>query len=149
MWTNQGINLNRFIWTRVILPIIIGFGGTFLFIFILFESLGIGEYVWPILVPIFVGTFGIMAIILIILGIVCRTSDGRVPNDQTMVQRAYAQPTYPTYDSPSTGSVYVIPVYCPHCMNKLELDRVEWIGSSDLTCPSCLNVVQAGVRENF
>jgi hypothetical protein len=126
---------------------IIGFGGMFLFIYIMFESMGIGEYVFPILIPIFGWTFGIMAFVLIILGIACRVG-GKVPSDRVMVQHQYLQPTYPTYDSPITGSVYVIPVYCPHCMNRLELDRVEWIGSSDLTCPSCLRVVQGGVREN-
>jgi hypothetical protein len=141
--------LSSIIWKRVVLPIIIGLGITFLFIFIMFESIGIGEYVWPILFPIFAWTFGIMAIVIIILGVACRATEGRVPSDQTMVRRTYAQQTYPTYDSPATGSVYVVPVYCPHCSNKLELDRVEWVGSSDLTCPSCLNAVQAGVRENF
>jgi len=127
---------------------LVAFGGTFLLIYIIFESFGITEYIWPILFPIFGWTFGIMFFTLIIVGIACRVG-GRVPSDETMVQHAYAQPTYPTYDSPSIGSVYVVPVYCPHCKNKLELDRVEWVGSSDLTCPSCLSVVQAGVRENF
>lgn len=144
MSTNQGIHLNRFIWTRVVLPIIIGFGGTFLFIFILFETLGITEYVWPILFPIFATMFGIFIFVAIIGGIACK-----VPNEQTMAQRTYAQPTYPTYDSRSTGAVYIVPLYCPHCMNKLELDKVDWIGSSELTCPSCFSVVQAGVRENL
>jgi hypothetical protein len=127
---------------------IIVFGGTFLFIFILFESFGITEYVWPILFPILGWTFGIMFFVFLIVGIACRAAGG-IPSDQTMVKQTYTQPTYPTYDSPSTGTVYVVPVYCPHCMNKIELDRVEWVGSSDLTCPSCMSVVQAGVRENF
>jgi hypothetical protein len=127
---------------------IVVFGGVFLLLYIMFESFGITEYVWPILFPILAWTFGIMFFIFLIVGIACRAGGG-ITRDQTMVRRTYAQPTYPTYDSPSTGSVYVVPVYCPHCMNKLELDRVEWVGSSDLTCPSCLNVVQAGVRENL
>jgi hypothetical protein len=124
------------------------FGGTFLLIYFIFESFGITEYVWPILFPILGWTFGIMFFVFLIAGIACRAG-GRIPSDQAMVQRTYAQPTYPTYDSPSTGSVYVIPVYCPHCMNKIELDRAEWIGSNDLTCPSCMRVVQAGIRENL
>ena len=133
---------------RVFLPIIIGFGGTFLLVFVIFEYFGITELVWPIMFPIIGWTFGVMIFVMIIAGIACKAGGG-VPSDQTMVKRTYAQPTYPTYDSPSTGSVYVIPVYCPHCMNKLELDNVEWIGSGDLICPSCLRTVQAGVRENF
>ncbi len=124
------------------------FGGVFLLIYFIFESFGITEYVWPILVPIFGWTFGIMFVVLLIVAIACRAGGG-IPSDQAMIQRTYTQPTYPTYDSSSTGAVYVIPVYCPHCMNKIELDRAEWIGSSDFTCPSCMRIVQAGVRENF
>ena len=93
--------------------------------------------------------FGVMFITLLIAGIVCKVGGGRTPSVEGMILRPYSQPTYPTYDSPSTGAVYVVPVYCPHCMNKIELDRVEWIGSSDLTCPSCMRVVQAGVHENL
>ena len=133
---------------RVAIILVAIFGGTTLLIYFIFESVGIGEYVWPILIPIFGWTFGIMAVVFIIVGVACKAGGG-IPSDQTMVRRAYAQPTYPTYDSPATGSVYVVPVYCPHCMNKLELDKVEWVGSSDLPCPSCLSVVQAGVRENL
>ena len=132
----------------MVLPIIFGLGITFLFIFIMFESLGITEYVWPILFPILAWTLGLMAFALIIVGIACRAGVS-IPSDQAMVQRTYLQPTSPIYDSPSIGAVYVVPLYCPHCMNRLELDRVEWIGPSDLTCPSCLRVVQAGVRENI
>ena len=141
--------MSSVVWKRIVLPIIIVFGGSFFFIYILFEILGITEYVWPILFPIFGMIFGIFALVLLLVGIACRIAGGAIPSDQTMVRRAYAQPTYPTYDSPATGSVYVVPVYCPHCMNKLELDKVEWVGSSDLTCPNCLSVVQAGVRENL
>lgn len=127
---------------------VIAFGGVFLILYIMFESFGIAEYVWPILFPILGWTFGIMFFVLLIVGIACRFG-GRIPSDETMVRRTSTQSAYPTYDSPSMGAVYVVPVYCPHCMNKIELDRVEWIGSSDLTCPSCMRVVQAGVRENF
>ena len=127
---------------------IIGFGVTFLFIYFMFESLGITEYVWPILVPILGWTFGLMVVIIIIASVACKACIG-IPTDQTMVRQTYVQQTYPTYDSPATGSVYVVPVYCPNCLNKLELDKVEWVGSNDLTCPSCLSVVQAGVRENI
>ena len=127
---------------------VIIFGGTFFFISIMFMWLGIGEAVWPILFPILAGTFGVIVFVFIIVGAALRVG-GRVPSDQMMVRMSYTQPTYPTYDSPSTGSVYVIPVYCPQCLSKLELDRVEWIGPEDLTCPNCLSAVQAGLRENF
>jgi len=136
---------------------LIGFGITFVFIFILFEILGISELVWPILVPILTTTFGMVFFIFVIIAIVSSQGCNR-PSDQEMVQRASYQKypshdsttsEYPTYDSITIGAAYVIPVYCPQCMNKLELDKVEWIGSSELTCPSCFSVVQASVREEF
>jgi hypothetical protein len=126
---------------------LIGFGITFVFIFILFDILGISEYVWPILVPILTTTFGIVFFIFVIIAIVSSQGCNK-PSDQEMVQRASYQ-KYTSYDSITIGAAYVIPVYCPQCMNKLELDKVEWIGSSELTCPSCFSVVQASVREEF
>lgn len=134
---------------RVAIIMVVVFGGTFFLIYLMFEYFGITEYVWPILFPIFGWTFGIMFFVLVIIGVACKAAGGSFPNDQTMVQRTYTQPTFPTYDSPSVGTVYVVPMYCPNCMSKLELDRVEWIGSSDLTCPNCLSAVQAEIRENF
>lgn len=88
-----------------------------------------------------------VTITVIIAAFACRFSSG-VPSDEAMVRRTYSQTSYPTYDSPVTGAVYIIPVYCPHCMNRLDLDSVEWIGPGDLICPSCSRTVQAGVREN-
>ena len=140
--------MSSVVFRRVFLSMIIVFGGAFLLSFIIFEYFGITEYVWPIMFPIIGWICGIMIFVMIIVGIACKAGGG-IPSDQLMVRRTYDQPIYPTYDSPSTGSVYVIPVYCPHCMNKLELDSVEWIGSGDLICPSCQRTVQAGVRENF
>ena len=124
------------------------FGGVLLMLYFMFESFGIGEYVWPILIPIFGWTMVMMLFICGLVGVVLKVGGG-IPSDQTMARRTYVQPSYPTYESPSTGAVYVIPVYCPHCIGKLDLDTVEWIGSGDLICPSCQRTVQAGVRENF
>jgi hypothetical protein len=124
------------------------FGGIFLLLYIMFESLGIAEYVWPILIPIFGWTFGVMLFIFILIWAAVKVGGGNM-GDQTMVQRTYLRPSYPAYDQQSTGSVYVIPVYCPRCMTKLDLGMVEWIGSGDLICPSCQRTVQVGVRENF
>jgi len=127
---------------------IIAFGGTFFFIFILFEALGIGDVVWPILFPILSTTFGIMILVMVILGFACRVGNEST-SDQQLSLQSYLEPTFPTYESISTGAVYVIPVYCPHCQNKLELDRVEWIGSSEFSCPNCYRMIQTGVRENI
>jgi len=151
------LHLSSYVWTRVFLPIIIGFSVTFLFLFILFETLDLSEYVWPILFPILGGTFGLMLFTFCIVGLVL-SKGCNVPSDQEMVQHAFYPPysgydttstEYPTHDSVITGAVYVIPLYCPHCMDKLELGKAKWIGSNELTCPSCYRVIQIGVRENF
>ncbi len=115
-------------------------------IYLMFEALGIGEFVWPILWPILGGTFGIMVLVMVIAGVACRTSQGTT-RGQMMIQPTYIQPTYRTGDY-SDGAVYTVPVYCPHCKYNIELNQVEWVGSSELTCPNCLRVIQAGIREH-
>ncbi len=136
---------------------IIGFGVTFLFIFIMFEAFGISELVWPILFPILTTTFVTFFVVFCIIGLASGKAF-KVPSDQEMAKlTSYpryrehdgAITEYPTYDSLSTGAVYVIPLYCPHCMNKLELSKAEWIGPNELTCQNCQSIVQVGVRENF
>ena len=86
-------------------------------------------------------------IIVVIAGIAC-TVGGNAPSEEVMVRRTYPQPTYLTGDY-SDGAMYTVPMYCPHCKSKIELNQVDWIGSSELTCSNCFRVVQTGVRENF
>ncbi len=136
------------IWPRVFILLILGLILPFLFIYFLFESLGISEHVWPILFPILATTFGIIIVIFIFIAIACKAGSG-ITTLPSAIPHSYGQTTFPRHDIPSTGASYVIPLYCPHCKNQLELDKVEWIGSSELTCPRCYNVVQARVREDF
>ncbi len=126
---------------------VVAFGGIFLLIYIMFESFGITEYVWPILFPILGWTFGIMFFILLIVGIAFRVGGG-IPSDTEIVRHTYEQPIYHTGDY-SSGSIYTVPMYCPHCKYKIELNHVEWIGSSELTCSNCFRTIQAGIRESF
>lgn len=115
-------------------------------IYFMFESLGIGEYVWPILLPILGGTFGIMVCIMVVAVAACRINQSPT-RDAGMVLHSYTQPTYRTGDYPD-GAVYTVPVYCPHCKHNIELNQVEWVGSSELTCPNCFRVIQVGIREH-
>lgn len=121
---------------------IIGFIIMFGVIWLMFEIMGITEYVWPILFPIFGMTIGVFMITLIIIGIICR-AQGNFSNDDQIVHPNHSMQGY------STGAVYVIPVYCPNCQNKLELDRVDWIDSGDLTCPNCFSTIQSSIREDL
>ena len=75
-------------------------------LYIMFESLGIAEYVWPILIPIFSWTFGVMFFIFLLIWVAVKVGGGNM-SDQTMVRRTYVRPSYPAYEQQSTGSVYV------------------------------------------
>ena len=119
----------------------------FLLLYIMFESFGIGEIVWPILWPILFGIFGIMVVIFGVTFALCRF-DSQVSSDNMTHRRTYTQPMYRTGDY-TEGSFYTVPVYCPHCRYKLEMNQVEWVGSSELACPNCLRVIEAGIRENL
>ena len=135
------------VWTRVIVPMIIGLITIFGLIWLIFEIMGITEYVWPILFPTFTITLGIFLITLIVIGLVCR-AQGNFPNDDQSIHPSHSMQMY-SADSIAAGAVYVIPVYCPNCQNKLELDRVDWNDSGDLTCPSCFSTIQSSIREDL
>ncbi len=126
---------------------IIGFLIMFGVIWLIFEIVGITEYVWPILFPIFGMTLGIFLITLIIIGLVCR-AQGNFPYDNQIVHPSQSIQMYPA-DSITAGAVYVIPVYCPNCQNKLELNRVDWIDSGELSCPNCFSTIQSRIREDL
>jgi len=127
----------------MIVGLIIIFG----LIWLLFEIMGITEYVWPILFPTFGITLGIFLITLIVIGIVCR-AQGNISADDQIVHPNHSMQMY-SADSITAGAVYVIPVYCPNCQNKLELDKVDWIDSGDLTCPNCFSTIQSSIREDL
>ena len=65
-----------------------------------------------------------------------------------MTQRMYEHPPSSLTDDASSDAVYIVPLYCPYYTNKLELNRVEWIGLSELICPSCLEPVKAEIKED-
>jgi len=126
---------------------IIGFLIMFGVIWLMFELMGITEFVWPILFPTFAITMGVFMITLIFIGVICR-AQGNISNDDQIVHPSHSMQMY-SDDSITAGAVYVIPVYCPNCQNKLELDRVDWIGSGELTCPKCFSTIQSSIRENL
>lgn len=137
----------RKIWLRVLIPLILGLCLPFVFLYYMFETMGISEYVWPILFPILSTIFGIFAVVLITVGIACRAGSGIIAHQSTS-QPNYHQPPFSHPDIPSTGASYVIPLYCPYCGNQYELNRLDWIGTNEFSCPRCYNAVQVGIRED-
>ena len=139
--------MSQRICARVVLAIAIILGAMFMFLYYIFESFGIGEYVWPILWPILIGIGGLMIVIFGVSFALCNVNQ-TTTSDNEMFRRTYVQPMYRTGDY-ADGSVYTVPVYCPHCKYKLEMNQVEWVGSSELTCPNCFRVIEVGIRENL
>lgn len=135
--------MSKHVWTRAILPMIIGFITIFGLIWLMVELMGITEYAWPFLFPTFAITMGIFMITLICIGLVCR-AQGRFPDETQIGHPSHSMQMY-SADSIAAGAVYIIPVYCPNCQNKLELDRVDWIDSGNLTCPSCFSTIQSSI----
>ena len=123
---------------------------TFLGIYLLFESLEIGEYVWPILFPTFGWTFAIMIFVFGIVALTTRSACNAprsYPMESTIsdvYEQGYDFDSMPSY---SRGAVRAIPVYCPYCARSLNLDEVMWVSMDSLVCPSCNSTVRAEIRE--
>jgi hypothetical protein len=126
-----------------------------IFVLVLFQFLGIAEYVFPILIPIFLGTGLIFAIIFGIIMFAVRSATRRTMQFDQAVARSYeigmisdADYMDADYmDQYPIGVKYQIPVYCPYCQRMLELDVVEWSGSNSLVCPSCNSHVRVEISE--
>ncbi|MCK5265959.1 MAG: hypothetical protein KAR03_10160 [Candidatus Thorarchaeota archaeon] len=139
--------MSKHVWSRAILPMIIGFLIMFGVIWLMFELMGITEFVWPILFPTFAITMGVFMITLICIGVICR-AQGKYPDENQIVHPSHSMQMY-SDDRITAGAVYVIPVYCPNCQKKLELDKVDWKDSGDLTCPNCFSTIQSSIREDL
>ncbi|MHA2142005.1 MAG: hypothetical protein ACXADC_15245 [Candidatus Thorarchaeota archaeon] len=120
------------------------------FVLILFQFLGIAEYVFPIIIPIFIGTVLLFFFIFGVIMIAVRSATRRT----TRVGQAYTRSYEASLVSGSDymaeyppGASYEIPVYCPYCQESIELDSVQWIGSGGLVCSNCHNQVRVEVSE--
>lgn len=122
-----------------------------IFVLALFQFLGIGEFVFPILIPIFIGTGAIFLIVFGIIMYAVRSATRRTMQLDQAVTRSYevGMISGSDYmDQYPPGAKYEIPVYCPHCQRSIELDRVEWSGTNSLVCPSCNSHVRVEISED-
>lgn len=109
-------------------------------VIIVMGSFGVAEYILPILIPSFLS----MILIACFAGIAVfagsrmvnraryLTSDGTVTSPQGQIPDGL-----PEFSVPHQKRFFMIPVYCPHCGNALDLQRVGWSTSKTLTCPDC------------
>jgi hypothetical protein len=139
--TNAGCKIGGVIGLSFCLPLI--------FVMVLFQFLGITEYVYPIVIPIFVGTGLIFAFVFGIIMYAVRSATRKTMQlDQSLVRSYDASMVASDYlDQYPPGASYEIPVYCPYCQESIELDMVEWISSSSLVCAYCRNQVRVEVSE--
>lgn len=122
-----------------------------IFVLVLFQFLGIAEYVFPIVIPIFIGTGIIFFFIIGIIMFAIRSASMKTMQlDQAFVQSYDAGMVAGTgyMDQYPPGASYEIPVYCPYCQESIELDTVEWIGSESFVCSNCHNQVRVDVSED-
>lgn len=127
-----------------------------IFVLVLFQFLGIAEYVFPIVIPIFLGTGLIFAIVFGIIMFAVQSATRRTMQFDQTVARSYevgmiSDTDYMDgdfMDQYPSGAKYQIPVYCPYCRSTIELDVVEWSGTSSLVCPSCNSHVRVEIAED-
>ncbi|MHA1934912.1 MAG: hypothetical protein ACW97A_06485 [Candidatus Thorarchaeota archaeon] len=105
----------------------------------MFEWIGISEFVFPILLPIFGYTILIMFVITSVIFVAVRRSQNLI-STATWSQRGYTSQSL----QPSAidfRPVYIIPMKCPGCDRELELSQVEWRDKFTIVCPSCFSDV--------
>ncbi|MFW9978615.1 MAG: hypothetical protein ACFFEJ_11095 [Candidatus Thorarchaeota archaeon] len=116
---------------RVLLIVILSIALPMGLIIFIFEMVGIGEFVFPILFPIFGLTFTVIVAILGCILLIARGTSGSMA--------VQSQPTIVSYSPPQRDSMrmYMIPIHCTSCNRELRLSQVEWRDDYTLVCPSC------------
>ncbi len=121
-------------------------------VLIFLQALGIGEYVFPILVPIIIGLVATFCLIGLVFAFVGRAEIRRGVDLDRAVRAGYEAQMFTAGDytrAYGPGATFSIPVYCPHCQSRIELDRVHWIGPQTLVCQECRNSVDVDISEEF
>ena len=123
----SAIRIASIIFLSFIIPIV--------FLLWLFNSLGISEFVFPILLPIFGYTILIMFVITAVIFVAVRRSQNLI-STSAWSQRGFTQQPRTTY-----RPIYIIPMKCHGCERELELSQVEWRDKFTIVCPSCFSDV--------
>ncbi len=105
----------------------------------LFSSLGLLDTQFILVVPLALG----VALVVLIL-------------TYTLIMSTRKQ--YFEYASPLEGesydpgnersrAYYRIPLYCPHCKDRVDLQRIHWIEAQTFVCQNCMGKVRAESSE--
>lgn len=106
------------------------------------EMMSMGESVVVQILYAILGTIFFLISCTLWVAVKACESMSRTRSDTGKVQRTYDYTSYAPKDH-SKESEDTLLTYCPHCRYKLEIDTVERVGSSELTCPNCLKVFKA------
>jgi hypothetical protein len=120
-----------------------------IFVLVLLQFLGVAEYVYPIIIPIFSGIGVVFIFVFGIIMYAVRSVTRRTMQlDQSFIQSYDAGIASGDYmDQYPPGATYRIPVYCPYCQESVELESVDWIGSSSFVCSNCNSQIRVEVSE--
>ena len=132
------VNLSENFSRRMITIFVISLLIPFVMVVAIFEIMGVGEYVYPIVLPIFFFTGLTIFVIFGCTITLVRKTSSSVITPSTYTQRVIRPTTH------QIESFYRIPKNCPECSNELHLSRVEWRDDYTIVCPSCFEDVAVG-----
>ncbi|TFG07296.1 hypothetical protein EU522_00850 [Candidatus Thorarchaeota archaeon] len=118
---------------------------------LLLDWLGVGEYVFPIMIPIFIGIGAFFLVLTGIIALAIRMSTSRRSELESSIARTYEAQLFADeeFTEPrSTGAAFVIPTYCSYCQAAIDLQRVTWSGPMALICPNCGNHMRVRISED-
>jgi hypothetical protein len=113
-------------------------------IFVVFESLGIMEYVGPYFWYPFLGTIIIILLTGAIMTIVIFRARRRFASLNESSYQSFIEAPEKQY---SRSAYFAVPTRCPSCHEPIELDQVSWTGPQTLSCPNCFTSVNVHIRE--
>ncbi len=128
------------VWLVLILTMVAPLGIVMLY----FDYLGISEYVSPILMPTLITMVLVFSTVAIVLAVVTRgarqyeaVSEGVMPVtfDEPAQSESLGQ------IKPRSRAFLMVPMYCPHCGNPLEMQHTEWVSPRRFVCPACFRDV--------
>jgi len=114
------------------------------FVAVYLESIGVLQYILPYMVPSLFMTILLFSVLCVVLAFVSRTARQRgysVDAELTGLPEERASGISFGLPTRTQSGFFIIPRYCPHCGNPLDLQQVDWSSSRSLTCPTCYNEV--------
>lgn len=128
------VSLSENLYRTLGLVLFVSFAFPLGLVVLIFELVGIGDFIFPIILPI----FGITAVIVVaVFG--CILALAKVSMSTVRSQQSHAS-LFQDSKKPHLRT-YTLPVNCSHCGTELRLSQVEWRDDHTIVCPSCFTDV--------